>query len=68
MYIFGGKNGSESTNKLYVLKVGIKNIEWIEIKPLGSMPVKRHGHTMNFYPNKKILIVFGGKTNEIENE
>ena len=64
MFIFGGKDCYGAKNKLFVLKIGQKVPEWIEIKNEGPVPCPRYGHTMNYYPNKGILVVFGGRNDE----
>ena len=64
MYLFGGRDDKGPKNKLYILKVGIKPTEWVSADVAGTPPMPRYGHSMNYYPEKSILIIFGGRNDE----
>ena len=64
MYIFGGRDEKGPKNKLCILKVGQKQSEWLEPNVDGRPPLARYGHTMNYYPDKNIFIVFGGRNDD----
>jgi len=36
-------------------------LKWITPKIAGKPPEPRYGHTMNYYPDKSILVIFGGR-------
>lgn len=67
MFYFGGKSQKgECLNKLrYFKPVLIDNRivhgEFMPVKVLGTPPVGRFGHTMNYLPEANALIVVGGK-------
>jgi len=58
-------------NKLYLLKIDIRPMRWIEVSAKGIAPSylflrflnkieKRYGHTMTFNDKLGILTIFGG--------
>ena len=70
IYIFGGKKSElkDPSNKLWVLKIGKKNLEWLDIKTRGKPPCPRYLCSMNFYEQGNFLIIHGGKTKTLINE
>jgi len=61
VYFFGGRDENTPSNKLYVLKIGQKVCEWTQPAISGKPPMARYGHSMNYYPSKEILIIYGGR-------
>lgn len=49
---------------MHILKIGHKLCEWEDLKTKGSTPMARYGHSMNHYPQKNILILYGGRNDE----
>ena len=70
IYIFGGKKSElkDPCNKMWVLKIGKKNLEWMEIISKGKPPCPRYLFSMNFYEKGNYLIIHGGKTKSLKNE
>eukprot|EP01022_Parablepharisma_sp_SALTPOND_P011682 TRINITY_DN1492_c0_g2_i1.p1 TRINITY_DN1492_c0_g2~~TRINITY_DN1492_c0_g2_i1.p1 ORF type:complete len:660 (+),score=34.59 TRINITY_DN1492_c0_g2_i1:57-1982(+) len=64
IYFFGGKDEKGAKNTLYVLKIGKKPCEWVTPTIEGPAPLARYGHSMNYYPNRALLIIFGGRNDE----
>ncbi len=62
--MFGGRDELGPKNKLYVLRVGQKPCEWIEPNVEGRAPMARYGHSITHYPEKNILILFGGRNDD----
>lgn len=44
--------------------VNVNHMRWSQVKPKGTPPQSRHGHTMNALKN--LLIVFGGVSSRQE--
>ncbi len=67
IYLFGGrlKNGKAS-NKLYVLKIGSKPLKWISPETAGTPPIARYSHSMNYYHELNILIIYGGRNDNLK--
>ncbi len=61
IYYFGGRDEIGPNNDLYVMRIGRKPIEWIKPRTAGPLPPARYGHSMNYIPEKGILVVFGGR-------
>ena len=63
LYIFGGKSKEEGgiTNKLWVLSLGQKVLDWSLIETKGKPPRPRYNHSMNFYERGNFLIIHGGR-------
>jgi N-acetylneuraminic acid mutarotase len=68
MYIFGGENVKSEKginchvnyNDIWVLNLEkVSGLRWEEIKPKGTPPLPRHGHTMTSLNN--FLVIFGGE-------
>lgn len=64
IYIFGGRDEKGPKNSLYILTLKRKPCELKLVEPDGQPPLPRYGHTMNLYPDKNIIIVFGGRNDE----
>lgn len=61
LYLFGGKDEKEPKNDLYIITIGKSILKWIVPKVAGKPPSPRYGHSMNYYPDRSILVVFGGR-------
>ena len=70
IYIFGGKKSElkDPSNKMWLLKIGKKYLEWVEIIPKGKPPCPRYLFSMNFYEKGNYLIIHGGKTKSLKTE
>ena len=70
IYIFGGKRSDlkDPSNKLWVLKIGRKPLEWSEIKTKGKPPCPRYLCSMNYFEEGNFIIIHGGKTKSLRNE
>eukprot|EP01022_Parablepharisma_sp_SALTPOND_P009513 TRINITY_DN1394_c0_g1_i2.p1 TRINITY_DN1394_c0_g1~~TRINITY_DN1394_c0_g1_i2.p1 ORF type:complete len:472 (-),score=24.31 TRINITY_DN1394_c0_g1_i2:3555-4970(-) len=65
IYFFGGRDEKGPNNRLHILKVGQKICEWIQPAVSGKPPLPRYGHSMNYYSNKGVVILFGGRNDEL---
>ena len=67
LYIFGGKTKDEGglSNDLWVLILGQKPIYWNRVKTHGTPPCPRYYHTMDYFEKSNILIVHGGRNDNI---
>ncbi len=69
LLIFGGKNRyNKETNELWLLKIGMKPLEW---KPLhltvkGKPPRERYLHTMTYYEERQMVIIHGGRNDNYD--
>ena len=64
IFIFGGNNGKEITNDIWMINVDDVNPEWIKIDQKGDQPEPRMYHTFStclYGQAKGMLIVFGGR-------
>lgn len=62
MYIFGGLNElGYSTNKLWVLKVGIEKLQWVKIETETKEPTPRYAHSMHYIDYMNCIVVYGGR-------
>ena len=70
IYIFGGKKGDlkEPSNKMWLLRIGKKYLDWMEIATLGKPPCPRYLFSMNFYEQENFIIIHGGKTKSLKSE
>ena len=70
IYIFGGKRSDlkDPSNKLYILKIGRKPLEWSEIKTKGKPPCPRYLCSMNYYEQGNFIVIHGGKTKSLRSE
>lgn len=64
IYIFGGRDEKGPKNRLYIYRVGTKQNQWEEPRCEGQAPLARYGHSMNYYPDKNIIIIFGGRNDD----
>ena len=68
LFVFGGKSHEDGlSNQLWILIMGKKPLEWINIETKGKPPVPRYFHTMNFYERGNYIIIHGGR-NDIFSE
>ena len=70
IYIFGGKKSDlkDPSNKLYLIKIGRKPLEMIEIKAKGKPPCPRYLCSMNYFEEGNFIIIHGGKTKSLRSE
>ena len=70
IYIFGGKLSNEGpiNNNIYVIKLGIRPLEIIQLKTTGVSPCPRYDCSLNFYEKGNMIIVHGGRSNKPENQ
>ena len=63
VYIFGGKNKEDNqpSNKLFVLIIGKKPLEWIQLETKGQPPSPRYMSSMNYFEEGNYLIIHGGR-------
>ena len=63
LYVFGGKSKEEGgiSNKLWILTIGQKLLEWNLAETKGIPPRPRYNHSMNFYERGNFLIIHGGR-------
>lgn len=66
VYIFGGINDEMNySNGLYVIKLNKKPFDSILLKTNGVQPSPRSHSKINFYENTNLLILHGGKNNNL---
>ena len=67
LYIFGGKSKEEGgiSNKLWILILGQKILEWVLQETKGKPPRPRFNHSMNFYERGNLLIIHGGRNDNL---
>lgn len=58
VYLFGGRDNS-TRNDIWVYS--LERREWNELRPSGSAPPARFGHTLIFDPVRRRVILFGGQ-------
>jgi len=70
IYLFGGKRSDlkDPSNKLWLLKIGRKPLEWTEIRTKGKPPCPRYLCSMNYYEKGNFIIIHGGKTKSLNYE
>ena len=63
LYVFGGKSKEEGgiSNKLWILTIGQKLLEWNLAETKGTPPRPRYNHSMSFYERGNFLIIHGGR-------
>ena len=63
IYVFGGKSKEEGgiSNKVWLLSIGYKMLEWNTIETKGKPPRPRYNHSMSFYERGNFLIIHGGR-------
>ena len=67
LYIFGGKSKEEGgiSNKLWILILGQKVLEWGLLETKGKPPRPRYNHSMSFYERGNFLIIHGGRNDNM---
>ena len=70
IYIFGGKISSFGpiNKQIYVIKIGIKPFDVVELKTSGVPPCPRYDSSVNFYEKGNMLIIHGSRNNNKEGE
>ena len=67
IYLFGGKSNDDVlSNEVYVIKLGRKPVEITKLALKGKPPSPRYFHTVNFFEEGNILIVYGGRNDMSE--
>jgi hypothetical protein len=67
IYLFGGIDEEYNLkNDLYILKIGRKPCEWIKPKITSPIPPARINATLNFYNELNILILHGGRNDQLK--
>ena len=62
IYMFGGINELGYTcNDLWVLKVGIPRLKWIQPEIDGKAPPPRYGHSMHYVEHMNSIVIFAGR-------
>jgi hypothetical protein len=54
------------TNEVWILRIGKKPLDWIKPQINGNAPSPRYLHSMSFYEEGNVLIVYGGRNDNIE--
>lgn len=68
IYLFGGKSDDNVlSNEVYLVKMGKKPLEITKLAIRGKPPSPRYFHTVNFFEEGNLLIVYGGR-NEMSEE
>ena len=65
LYIFGGKSKEGISNKLWILILGQKILEWALLETKGKLPRPRYNHSMNYYERGNFLIIHGGRNDNM---
>lgn len=66
IFIFGGKDASgKPVNTLKVLKIGSNPLKLQDINTVGAPPRARFGHCCHFLKTVHLLVVFGGRNDDI---
>merc|ERR1712196_464104 len=63
MYIFGGYDGNQYLNDLWVFSISSKT--WTLLKPRGELPSVRDSHSAVYSPDANVMYVFGGYSVEV---
>jgi hypothetical protein len=65
VYIFGGLDEDYNyKNDVYVIKVGMKPLEKLQLTVSGTPPFPRTGCSMNFYEPLNSIIIHGGRNDK----
>lgn len=65
IYLFGGMNEQQAIfNHLKVLKLGSYPLKWIEPETRGIPPQPRYLHSMNYFQDLNIIIIYGGRNDK----
>ena len=67
LYIFGGKTKEDGgiSNKLWILIIGQRTLEWVLPETKGKPPRPRYNHSMSFYERGNFLIIHGGRNDNM---
>ena len=69
IYIFGGINKeTEINNKLWLIRIGVKPVDIVEIPTFGIEPPPRINCSMCFFNKMNLLCVYGGKNQSLLND
>ena len=69
IYVFGGMNDHQIVfNRLKILKLGCYPLKWIEPETKGEPPLPCYLHSMNFYQDLNIIIIYGGRNDSNHDE
>ena len=69
VYIFGGINReTEFNNKLWLIRIGVKPVDIVEIPTFGKEPEPRINCSMCFYEKMNFLCIYGGKNIKLLND
>jgi uncharacterized protein (TIGR03437 family) len=63
LYLFGGTDNSGDTNDLWYYDTA--GDSWTRLNPTGAAPRARHGHTLNFDPVRRQLLVVAGQAGSL---
>ncbi len=62
IYFCGGRlQNGEATNRLRLLKLGVKPLQYSDPETRGVAPSPRYQHSMVYYQEMNILVIYGGK-------
>lgn len=64
IFVFGGKNSENNddiNSNMYVLRLGLKPLQWALVETDGKPPCPRYLCSMTFKENLNIIIIHGGK-------
>jgi hypothetical protein len=65
IYFFGGMDETRAaTNSLHMLKAGPHSYVWSLVQTAGSPPAPRFQHSMSFFPDLSLIVVYGGRRDE----
>lgn len=68
IYFFGGMDETRTaTNELHLLKAGPHGCIWSLIHTTGTAPAPRFQHSMTYFPELSLIVVFGGRQDERSN-
>ena len=66
IYFFGGRYSDESSsNTIKILKIGQERLRWVKPVTLGQPPVARYLHTMVHCSALNMLVIYGGRNNNV---
>jgi len=69
VYFFGGRyHDGTITNNLKILKIGRSSLRWIRPQTIGQPPEARYLHTMVFCRSLNMLIIYGGRNDNLYGE
>lgn len=66
IYSFGGKDSTHrATNSLYCLRLGRAILSFKKMETLGQKPAARYGHCLHYYRQRRSLVVYGGRNDDL---